>query len=149
MWLSWIAWKALVRGRAREKVNERLAVRFDADGLFRHFGAGRVVRRPDFEQLRNRFLGPNNVEFLQGRWAIVARKRRDTTAENVPQRRTGLLGLVGAERVAGDTGAKHFSTMIAGIPLERILRYADQRGVDRLTGNRVPTANDGIRTASQ
>jgi hypothetical protein len=25
------------------------------------------VRRPDFEQLRNRFLGPNNVEFLQGR----------------------------------------------------------------------------------
>jgi hypothetical protein len=60
-------WKALVRGRAGEKIHERLAVRFGPDRLFRHFGARRVVRRPDFEQLRNRFLGPNNVEVLQGR----------------------------------------------------------------------------------
>ncbi len=53
--------------RVGEKIHKGLTIRFGPDGLFRHFGARRVVRRPDFEQLRNCLLGPNNVEFLQGR----------------------------------------------------------------------------------
>ena len=51
-------------GGASEKIDQRLAVVLGADGLFRHLGAGGVMRGPDLEQFRHCFFGPDDVELL-------------------------------------------------------------------------------------
>src|SRR6516164_8506177 len=140
---------ALVRGRAREKFHKRLAIVFCADGLFRHLGAGRVMRRSDLEQVGNGLLRPNDVELLQSEREIISRQRRDTTAENVPKRRARLLSLVGLKRVTGDAGAEDFGAVIAGILLERILRCANERRIDRLAGNGIPAADERVGATGQ
>ena len=62
---------------------------------------------------------------------MIPRQRRYPAAENPGKPWAGLVPLIRRERVAGDTGAKHFRTMIAGISGERIFRRTDDDGVNR------------------
>ncbi len=66
-----------------------------ADALLRHLGAGRVLRGPHLEQLRDRLRRPHDVELLQRIGEIVARQRGDLAPEDARERRPRAIAFVG------------------------------------------------------
>src|SRR5215212_4231677 len=98
-----------------QKLHERFAVLARADGLLRHFRAGRVGGGSDLEQLRHRLRRPGNVELLQRRGKIVTGQSRNPAPEDAGERRAGAVAFIGTERVTGDAAAEDLRAMITGI----------------------------------
>src|SRR6266446_3362644 len=81
----------------------------------RNLGTASISGMFYLEQFRHRLRRPHDIEALQRFRKIITRQGCDPPAEYAGQRRARFVGLLGVKRMAGHTGAKHFSAVVAGI----------------------------------